>query len=179
MTGHVSCARHNRRLCLCGDMKKDEKPMKIRPTMHDDIAALQEVLDRTALFPSEMLPDMMRDFLSDTQSSDIWLTCEADGKAVGFCYAVPEELAEGVWNMRAIAVQPTEQGGGCGSAIVAHLEAALKERSQRILIADTSGADAFEPTRAFYRKNGYIEEACIRDFWAEGDDKIVFWKSLR
>ncbi|WP_298938612.1 GNAT family N-acetyltransferase [uncultured Ruegeria sp.] len=152
--------------------------MKIRPTKHDDIAALQKVLNGTELFPSEMLPDMVSDFLSEEESSDIWLTCEADGNAVGFCYAVPEELAEGAWNMLAIAVLPAQQGDGCGGAIAQHLENELKERGQRILIADTSGAAEFAQTREFYRKNGYSEEARIRDFWAAGDDKVVFWKSL-
>ncbi|RLJ41858.1 ribosomal protein S18 acetylase RimI-like enzyme [Litoreibacter meonggei] len=152
--------------------------MRIRPTLPDDIAALQVVLNETELFPSEMLPDMVGNFLSDEESSDIWLTCEAKGKPVGFCYAVPEELAEGAWNMLAVAVLPSEQGGGCGGAIVKHLETALRECGQRILIADTSGTDDFAPTRNFYRKNGYSEEARIRDFWAAGDDKVVFWKSL-
>lgn len=152
--------------------------MTIRPTRHDDIAALQAVLDGTELFPSEMLPDMVGGFLAGGEDSDIWLTCETEGRAVGFCYAVPEALADGAWNMLAIAVLPDEQGHGLGGAIVGQLEAMLREREQRILIADTSGADDFAPTRAFYRKQGYAEEARIRDFWAEGDDKIVFWKSL-
>ena len=47
------------------------------------------------------------------------------------------------------------------------------------MIADTSGADEFAQTREFYRKNDYSEEARIRDFWAEGDDKVIFWKSLK
>ncbi len=175
---HELCARHIKRLCLIDCTKKDEEPMKIRPTKQDDIGALQEVLNGTELFPSEMLPDMVDAFLSDGESSDIWLTCEANGKAVGFCYAVPEELAEGAWNMLAIAFLPTKQGNGFGGAIVKHLEDELKKRGQRILIADTSGADEFAQTREFYRKNGYSEEARIRDFWAAGDDKVVFWKSL-
>lgn len=152
--------------------------MKIRSTKRDDIAALQEVLTGTRLFPSETLPDMVGGFLTDDENHDIWLTCEANGKAIGFCYAAPEELAEGTWNMLAIAVLPTRQGKGNGGAIARHLEAELKERGQRILIADTSSADEFAKTREFYRKNGYTEEARIRDFWAAGDDKIVFWKSL-
>lgn len=152
--------------------------MNIRPTTPSDIAALQQVLDGTGLFPSDMLPDMVSGFLSDDGSSDIWLTCEADGNAVGFCYAVPEELADGAWNMLAIAVLPSRQGLGCGGALARHLESELRGRGQRILVADTSGAEEFSQTRAFYRKNGYTEEARIRDFWAAGDDKIVFWKSL-
>ena len=80
--------------------------------------------------------------------------------------------------MLAIAILPIEQGNGFGGAIAEHLETELKKRGQRILIAETSGTDAFAQTREFYRKNGYSEEARIRDFWAAGDDKVVFWKSL-
>ena len=152
--------------------------MNIRPTKHDDLADLQEVLDGTELFPREMLPDLVSSFLSGDDGSDLWLTCEVDGKAVGFCYAVPEELTDRAWNKLALAVLPLLRGKGHGSALVARLEATLKGRSQRILIADTSGVAAFAQTREFYRKNHYFEEARIRDFWAAGDDKIVFWKSL-
>jgi len=152
--------------------------MNIRPTRHSDLADLQEVLDGTELFPSEMLPEMIGNFLSGDKSSDQWLRCEVDGKAVGFCYAVPEELTDGAWNMLALAVVPLLQGKGHGGALVAQLEATLRGCGQRLLIAETSGVDAFALTREFYHKNGYTEEARIRDFWAAGDDKIVFWKSL-
>ena len=152
--------------------------MKIRPTKQEDIIALQKVLDGTELFPSEMLPDMLSGFLSKTKGEDIWLTCEAEAGPVGFCYAVPEQLAEGTWNMLAIAVLPDVQGSGCGGEITAALEAALRDQDARILIADTSGTDAFAQTRSFYQKQGYTQEARIRDFWGPGDDKVVFWKAL-
>ena len=61
--------------------------MIIRETKSEDIPGLQRVLDNTGLFPSEMLPDMVSDFLSEAESDDIWLTCDSDGAAVGFCYA--------------------------------------------------------------------------------------------
>lgn len=153
--------------------------MKIRLTKFEDIPALKLVLDGTELFPSEMLPDMMSGFLSTEKSEDVWLTCEADGKAIGFCYAAPEALTEGTWNMLAIAVLPEKQGSGAGGAIVKELEANLRKSGHRVLIADTSGADEFTKTREFYRKNNYTQEARIRDFWAEGDDKVIFRKSLK
>lgn len=152
--------------------------MKIRPSTSSDIASLAKVADATDLFPGEMLHEMMRGFLSDGGSNDVWLTCELAGEAAGFCFAVPEKLTDGTWNMLAIAVHPESQGKGAGRAIVGHLEASLLARGQRVLIADTSGTPEFEQTRAFYRKNGYLEEARIRDFWAAGNDKVVFWKQL-
>ncbi|MEO9826680.1 MAG: N-acetyltransferase [Paracoccaceae bacterium] len=151
--------------------------MNLRPSISSDIPDLQAVLDETELFPSEMLPDMIGGFLSG-KSDDLWITCEESGGVIGFCYVLPEQLTEGTWNMAAIAVSPKNQGQGAGRALVQEVEATLAKRGIRVLIVDTSGTDAFEQTRAFYRSNGYVEEARIRDFWADGDDKIVFWKSL-
>lgn len=152
--------------------------MKVRPTKFEDIPALKHVLDGTQLFPSSMLTDMVSDFLASNDDQSFWLTAEEGGEAIGFCFASPEAMTEGTWNMLAIAVLPEKQGGGTGGAIVSALEAHLAEQGNRVLIADTSGTDDFAQTREFYHKNGYVEEARIRDFWAKGDDKIVFWKAL-
>ena len=45
-------------------------------------------------------------------------------------------------------------------------------------LIETSGVPDFAAQRAFYAGLGYHEEARIRDFYAAGDDKIVFWKRL-
>jgi ribosomal protein S18 acetylase RimI-like enzyme len=152
--------------------------MNIRPTQSADLPALKVVLDETGLFPSDMLSDMIGGFLSKEESEDLWLTVEVGQKAVGFCYAVPEKLTDGTWNMLAIAVLPSQQGSGLGGAITQKLEDMLRERGSRILIADTSGTEQFARTRKFYTKFGYSEEARIRDFWATGDDKVTFRKAL-
>lgn len=152
--------------------------MDIRPTQAADIPALQAVLDQTELFPSELLPDMIGGFLKDSEPEDLWLTCVDQGTPIGLCYAKPEMLAEGTWNMLAIAVHPDHQQKGAGAALAHHLEIALKHNNQRILIVDTSGSDAFDNTRAFYTKNGYTQEARLRDYWAPGDDKVTFLKQL-
>ena len=151
--------------------------MKIRPTKSQDISALKHVIDETGLFPSEMLEDMLSGFLSGGHE-DIWLSCEDQNEIIGFCYAIPEPLTDGTWNMLAIAVHPGRQAKGAGTKIVVELETRLRAQGRRILIVDTSSKAEFAQTRDFYLKNGYTEEARIRDFWAAGDDKVVFRKSL-
>jgi len=152
--------------------------MNVRQTRSADLSGIEAVLDETPLFPKEILGDLIAGFLSEQESEDLWLTCEKGGTIAGFCYAVPEMMTDGTWNMLAIGVHPSRQGTGCGRALVAHLETALKERGNRILIVDTSSSDDYAEARAFYVKNGYEEEARIRDFWSAGDDKITFRKAL-
>lgn len=165
----------------------------IRPVQKEDLPALKSVLDATELFPSEMLDDMISPFFKTKDSSagttdeeeapELWFTAvstdDTGATPVSIAYCGPEKLTEGTYNLYAIAVQPTLQGQGIGKAMMTYIEDALKAAGNRILIVDTSGSPDFAPTRQFYEKAcGYTKEATIRDFWAEGDDKIVYWKKL-
>jgi hypothetical protein len=43
---------------------------------------------------------------------------------------------------------------------------------------ETAGRKQYEPTRAFYLACDYREAARLEDFYAPGDDKVVFLKVL-
>ena len=149
----------------------------IRHTVRDDLAALGAVVDATGLFPSEELEGMTRDFLEGDGTAGAWLTLDDDGP-VALAYYAPERYTEGTWNVLAIAVHPENQGRGHGSALMGHIEETLAARGERVLLVETSGVPAFERTRAFYRGLDYDEEARIREYWAAGDDKVIFRKAL-
>lgn len=102
--------------------------MNVRQTQKNDITALQVVLDAMDLFPEQMLPQSISDFLGNNVPADIWLTCEKDGRAIGFCYAVPERMADGAWNMLAIAARPEVQSQRRGTALFDALEKHLAIR---------------------------------------------------
>ena len=149
----------------------------ITPTTADHIPALEEVVAQTDLFPSDMLGAMLGPSL-ENERVGFALTCHVENRPVGFCFAIPEEFAEGTWNMLALAVHPDVQGKGLGAALLRAAEQALIDKHQRVLLVDTSSSEAFAQARAFYRKNGYEQEARIRDFWAKGDDKVTYRKAL-
>ena len=58
------------------------------------------------------------------------------------------------------------------------VEEDLRAGGGRLLLVETSALPQYDRTRAFYVKCGYEEEARIRDYWAEGDDLVVFRKAL-
>ena len=151
---------------------------EIRKVIPQDINALKEVLDTSELFPSEMLDDMIHDFLNNEPSTDIWLTTLQDGIPISIAYCAPERMTEGTYNLYAIAIHKKNQGNGIGRKMMTYIEGHLRSTGNRILLVETSGLPEYELTRKFYHKCNYHQEAIIRDFYQAGEDKVVFWKKL-
>lgn len=157
-------------------MTKDQAGA-IRPLRAGDLPALKTVIDTNDLFPSAMLDEMTAPFLAGQAEDERWLTFDQGGP-VGIAYYVPERMTDGTYNLLLIAVRPDRHGNGIGAGLMAHAEADLAARGGRVLLVETSGLDAFARTRGFYRFIGYDEEARIREFYAAGEDKVVFRKKL-
>ncbi|MBW4623480.1 MAG: GNAT family N-acetyltransferase [Cyanosarcina radialis HA8281-LM2] len=153
----------------------------IRSISPDDTDALIALADSIELFSSdelEQLRQMLADSLSqDGDSAPFWVT-DDDGGLMGLAYCEPERMTSGTWNLQLIAVRPTHQRQGRGGKLLGFVERTLTDRGARILLVETMGTPEFEYVRTFYRQHGYSEEARIRDFYAEGADKIVFRKAL-
>jgi ribosomal protein S18 acetylase RimI-like enzyme len=151
----------------------------IRPIIKSDLESLKQVLDSSELFPSEYLDEMIADYFTNPETQDIWFTCTNEEKPVAIGYCIPEKLTDGTYNLLAIGVAQDHQRKGIGSEMMGYIERILREIGARILIVETSSDDAQIGARNLYNKIGYIQAAVIKEFWKEGEDKIVFWKKLR
>ena len=152
---------------------------EIRSIKKEDLVALHDVLDTVDLFPSDMLDAMTADFLTNPKCDEIWFTAIQQDKPISIGYCIPEKLTSGTYNLLAIGVRSDIQGKGIGKLMMNYLEDLLKKRDGRILIVETSGTDDFQLTRKFYENLDYTKEAIIRDFWEDGDDKVIYWKRLQ
>lgn len=153
----------------------------IRSTTTDDTAALLELAVSSGLFPpdgtGELAAVLAACLAGENGPDHVWLTDEDSGP-IGAAYFAPERMTDGTWNLYFLAVRPDRQRQGRGAALVRHVEQMLAARGARLLLVETSGLAGFERTRAFYRACGYDEEARIRDFYAAGEDKVIFRKAL-
>jgi len=149
----------------------------IRSSEQQDLKAIKAVIDATELFPSEYLDDMFSGDSNPESGQEFWLTYDDNGvQAVAYC--APERMTDGTWNLLLIAVNPDRQSEGIGRLLMSHVESLLKNLGVRVLLVETSGTADFVRTRSFYERIGYNNEACIRDYYDAGDDKIVFRKAL-
>ncbi|MBD2256064.1 GNAT family N-acetyltransferase [Pseudanabaena sp. FACHB-2040] len=152
----------------------------IRPATPDDTTALIAIADAIGFQPNEReeLSAMLTDYFSGgSDSAPFWITDDDNGP-IGVAYCEPERMTDRTWNLQLIAIRPDRQGQGRGAALLRYVEQTLTARGGRVLLVETSGLPGFERTRTFYAKCGYEEEARIRDFYAAGDDKVVFRKVL-
>jgi ribosomal protein S18 acetylase RimI-like enzyme len=157
----------------------------VRPASTGDTHALRELaLDNGMFQPDEMddFDEMWSGYLDGSMEGHNWVVFDdgADG-VTGAAYYAPEPFSDRMWNLYFLAVRPGGHRGGVGEALIRHVEDALRAAGEgvaRVLIVETSSLAAYGQARSFYRKQGYDEEARIREFYGPDDHKIVFWKSL-
>jgi len=143
----------------------------VRLAEPSDIQRLGEIAEAAGVFPAEYMPDMIAP--SFDGAPDTWLVTVGDGP-VGFAFARPEEMTDRTWNILAIAVDPAHQGGGHASRLLAGMEAEL---DARLIIIETTQRPEQETARAFYASKGYVQQGHVKDFYGDGEDKIIFAKA--
>jgi ribosomal protein S18 acetylase RimI-like enzyme len=150
----------------------------IRPTDPTDTLALLDVARGTGVFrPAELVA--LREVLDDYHarehaSGHRAVTCQRDGRPVGFAYYAPSAMSERGWYLWWIAVESAGQGQGIGAELLAFAEDDVRAAGGRLMIIETSGQPRYEPTRRFYLGHGYEVAAVIKDFYTDGDDQVIF-----
>jgi ribosomal protein S18 acetylase RimI-like enzyme len=95
---------------------------------------------------------------------------------VGYACWGPTPATDRTWDLYWIAVDTALQGAGIGTILLEEVERRLVGQHARMLIAETSSRSDYAATRGFYERRGYREAARVRDFYAPGDDRIIYVK---
>lgn len=154
----------------------------IRTITSDDASAVAVLAVDAGLFPPEamgFLDEMMLNYFKDNLSNGhVCVVDEENGGLLGVAYYEPALATDRTWYLTMIAVRRTLQGQGRGAGLMRYVEETLQAAGQRLLLVETSGSPDFTLTRQFYAKLGYEEEARVRDYYAPGEDMVLFCKLL-
>jgi D-alanine-D-alanine ligase len=105
-----------------------------------------------------------------------FIFAERDGRTVGYACYGPIACTVGSYDLYWIAVDQACQGQGIGRRLLAEAEESIRRAGGRRIYVETSGRPQYDATRRFYERCGYRREACLVDFYAPGDDKVVYMK---
>lgn len=118
-------------------------------------------------------------YLQQSEASGYVFLAYRDGERVlGYACFGPHSLTEGTFDLYWVAVAREAQGQGIGHALLLQVEDEVRARGGRMILIETSSTPAYAPARRLYESCGYRYEAVVHDFYAPGDDLILFSKLI-
>lgn len=107
-----------------------------------------------------------------------FLFAENEGILVGYTCFGPVACTRASYDLYWIAVADLCRGLGIGGELLSRSLRIMAGLGGRRVYAETSSRRLYEPTRSFYRKYGFEEEAMLRDFYDTGDHKVIFVRGI-
>ncbi len=154
----------------------------VRKVSAEDRAEIIAMINGTANLSAEerdCAAELLDIYLNKPRQKDYSFIAAAEsGRVVGYACYGKRPLTDAVYDLYWILVHPRRRRGGIGAALLGHAEGLLKGLGARALVAETSGLDEYAAARSFYLKNGFTEEARVREFYKPGDDLVVFVKRM-
>jgi ribosomal protein S18 acetylase RimI-like enzyme len=151
---------------------------RIRPLQAGDAGA---VLGLAQSLRRWFSPRDLQQILALLRDQPSGLVAEAGDGLVGFLLVAPTEDPE-VLEMAWMGVDASVQRHGIGSALLGHLEQELAGSGVRTLevstVAESAGYPPYEATRAFYRRNGFVDLRIDPDYYWPGGDRLVLRRNL-
>ena len=151
----------------------------------NDRAAVRRLVAATGFFnaaeediAAELVDEALRDGKASGYEFIFVDDPEAPAELCGYACFGPLTGRLRSYDLYWIAVSPSHQGRGLGKQLIREAERRVREQGAVEMFIDTSGRAQYVPTRAFYESMGYIAHELVPDFYARGDDKVVYRKEF-
>lgn len=182
-----NAARRRHESVLAPEVRRAAGPatpdeMHIRWSVPSDHDVILDILVGTGFFRSDEI-EVAREVLEDALARGPKghyqsYTVELDARPVGWTCFGPTPCTVSTFDLYWIAVATDCQSRHVGSHMLQHAERLIAAAGGRIVVVETSGRPEYHSTCRFYERNGYRPEAVLRDFYAPGDDKVVYVKRV-
>lgn len=155
----------------------------LRDAIHGaDRDAIRSLVARTEFFHPEevaVAAELVDERLARGPASGYeFVLAEMDNELIGYACYGPIACTIGSFDLYWIAVDARYQRHGVGRLLLQAVESQVARIGGRRIYIDTSGRTQYSPTRAFYERSGYECEARLTDFYAPGDDRVIYSKEF-
>jgi ribosomal protein S18 acetylase RimI-like enzyme len=151
----------------------------IRPIIPEDREQLQRVVRLQTNFLEcevEVAMEVIDGTFDPVEDYRTLAAVENEGTIAGFISYGPIPLTENRYDLYWIAVDPAFGRHGIGSQLLAAMEEDLRRAGPGHIYIDTSSTEGYAKARAFYEKNDYQIASLLKDFYRDGDDRVLYLK---
>jgi len=149
----------------------------------DDRNQVRAIVASTGVFSPteiEVAVELVDERLAKGSSSGYhFIFAECAGRTLGYACYGPIALTAASYDLYWIAVDKTCQGQKIGQLLLAKSEELIRAAGGGQIYIETSNRAHYAPTREFYLRCGYHQEALLKDFYAPGDDKVIYVKKVK
>jgi ribosomal protein S18 acetylase RimI-like enzyme len=128
----------------------------------------------------QCLEEIWREYQADPPGSGYsFIVCkDGSGPVVAYACFGPHPLTQGTFDLYWIAVEPAARGRGVAHLLLSEAERRIRDLGGRLLLVETSSTGGYSAARNLYAGCGYRLEATVHDFYAPGDDLMMYAKDL-
>ena len=152
----------------------------MRPTSVGDRGPIVQIAIATGVFTDyeiQTVDELLDGYYDDPVVSGYnFLSYAVGDRVLGFATWGPRDLAEHGYDLYWIATHPDAQHRGVARALMAEVEAIIRQRGGGWLWLETSDTPAYASARGFYQGCGYRQLAVLDNFYRDGDALVMFVK---
>jgi ribosomal protein S18 acetylase RimI-like enzyme len=149
-----------------------------RTLVRSDRDEIKDILDSTKFFYDfevKVALEIVDEYLDKGKESGYhFIIAEVDGKVMGYINFGAVPCTQTSWDIYWIAVRKNSMNLGLGKTLLKMAESDIKSMNGINIWVETSGRKDYDPTRAFYLKSGYTVATELIDFYAPGDNKVIY-----
>jgi len=125
----------------------------------------------------DILREVLTDCLDKPGSGYRMLVHSVDGAPAGFAIFGRSPCTMASWDLYWLVVDKRFQSKGIGRLLVAQVENEIARSGAKAGVrVETSGRPDYLAARTFYARVGYIQAGILQEFYAPGDDLVLFYK---
>ncbi len=147
-----------------------------------DFLAIEHILRAAKVFSEDEINvavELAQDTLSGKDKYDFIFIRNVDQQLLGYTCFGKTPLTAKTYDLYWLAVNPPYQKNGIANRLLAETLKTIAAAGGAHLYAETSSMTQYAAAHSFYEKMGFMLAATFRDFYKDGDDKRVYYKSVK
>jgi len=158
--------------------------MELHPLIPDDREKISRLLSQGNVFSNEEIRvalEVIDESLNGAGKKDYQVFCAFDGdrNLAGFICFGPIPMTEKCYDLYWIKVDEASSRQGVGGTLLGFMEEFVAREGARRIYAETSSSPPYAAARSFYEMHGYRVVSLLKDFYRDGDHKMIFMKEVR